>query len=262
MHDSEALPALQAAFATEAEPLTRGFILVSIGRQGGEKARDLLMHIAKDGDTGMRSWAALALGILARPTGDPEIARAIRDAAGHEKNHDTTAAYWIAAGLARDDLALPNVRDGLSKAADPRQRMYAATALALLGGDAAEEALRTRLEADDSSLVRASIAAALGYLGRREDAPALANAIQKLREPGLQGLTATALSFHGSIEAFLALSEFSRSTSGSSVRRAAAIEGLGMMLGDKEPLLFAEVSRQANYTVFPEWVKGLFQVTL
>jgi hypothetical protein len=58
------------------------------------------------------------------------------------------------------------------------------------------------------------------------------------------------------------LCEISRISSGSNVRRAAAIEGLGMMLGDSPPLLFAEVSRQANYTVFPEWVKGLFQVTL
>jgi HEAT repeat protein len=260
--DSESMPALQAAFTTEPEPLTRGFILVSIGRQGGAKAHDLLLKVAKDGEPTMRPWAALALGILARPGGDPDAARVIRDAGAHDKAHDNAAAYWIAGGLAHDDLALPYIRDGLLHAADPRQRMYASTALALLGGDAAEEALRSRLDTDDSALVRTSIAAALGYLGRREDAAALASTIQKLREPGLQGLTATALSFHGSIEAFLALSEYSRSTSGPSVRRAAAIEGLGMMLGDHEPLLFAEVSRQANYTVFPEWVKGLFQVTL
>lgn len=262
VRDSEALPALQVAFGTEPEPLTRGFILVSIGRQGGSKARDLLLKVAKEGEPTMRPWAALALGILARPAGDPDAAKAIRDAASRDKSHDNSAAYWIAGGLAHDDLSLPTVRDGLVHAADPRQRMYASTALALLGGDDAEQALRARLDADDSPLVRASIAAALGYLGRREDATALASTIQKLREPGLQGLTATALSFHGSIEAFLALSEYSRSTSGPTVRRAAAIEGLGMMLGDHEPLLFAEVSRQANYTVFPEWVKGLFQVTL
>jgi len=210
----------------------------------------------------MRPWAALALGILGRSSPQAEVAQAIREAGAREKSREATAAYWIAGGLAHDDLSRVAIGEGLVHASDPRQRMYAATALALLGGEASEQALRSRLDADDSSLVRASIASALGYLGRREDAPALAAAIQKLREPGLQGLTATALSFHGSIEAFLALNDLTKSSTGAPVRRAAAIEGLGMMLGDTEPLLFAEVSRQANYTVFPEWVKGLFQVTL
>ncbi|HEV8112246.1 MAG TPA: HEAT repeat domain-containing protein [Planctomycetota bacterium] len=260
--DSEALAALEAAFALESEALTRGFILISIGRQGGEKARDFLVHVAKDEESGMRKWSALALGILARSGKDAEAARAIRETALREKSRESVAAYWIAAGLARDEGSRSAIADGLLHGADPRQRMYAATSLALLGGEASEATLRSRIEADDSALVRASIASALGYLGRREDAPALANAIQRLREPGLQGFTATALSFHGSVEAFLTLSEMCRSTTGPTVRRAAAIEGLGMMLGDSQPLLFAEVSKQANYTVFPEWMKGLFQVTL
>lgn len=262
VRDPEALPSLFAAFELEPEPLTRGFILISIGRQGGEKASDRLMRALKDGDTGMRKWGALALGILARSEGDPAIAKAIREASTREKSREATAAYWIAAGLARDELSRPAIRDGLAHASDPRQRMYAATALALLGGEASITALRARLDPEDSPVVQASIAAALGYLGRREDAPALMSALQRLREPGLQGLAATALSFHGSVEAFMALSELARGDSGPSVRRAAAIEGLGMMLGDSPPLLFAEVSRQANYTVFNEWVKGLFQVTL
>jgi len=210
----------------------------------------------------MRKWSALALGILARSGKDTEAARAIREIALREKSREAVAAYWIAAGLARDEGSRSAIADGLLHGADPRQRMYAATSLALLGGEASEATLRSRIEADDSALVRASIASALGYLGRREDAPALANAIQRLREPGLQGFTATALSFHGSVEAFLTLSEMCRSTTGPTVRRAAAIEGLGMMLGDSQPLLFAQVSKQANYTVFPEWMKGLFQVTL
>jgi len=262
VRDQEVLPALQTAFVLEPEPLTRGFILVSIGRQGGQSARVNLLQVLKDGESGMRKWAALALGIAGRTEKDSEAARAIREAATREKSREALAAYWIASGLGRDELARPSIRDGLENASDPRQRMYASTALALLGGEASEQALAGRLDADDSTLVQASIAAALGYLGRRQDAPALASVIQRLREPGLQGLTATALSFHGSVEAFLALSEMGRTTTGSPVRRAAAIEGLGMMLGDSQPLLFAEVSRQANYTVFTEWMKGLFQVTL
>src|SRR5262249_37596236 len=147
-------------------------------------------------------------------------------------------------------------------AVDPASRMYAATSLALFEGDEAEKALRARIGVEDSALVRASIASALGYLGHPTDARALSAAMEALRDTDLPGLTATAPSFHGSIEAFRSLCEITNEKSGPGVRRAAAIEGLGMMLAPSEPLLLAEVSRAANYTVFPEWVKGLFQLTL
>lgn len=262
IRDASVLPALTSAYGTEADLLTRGFILVSIGRQGGEKARDYLLHVGKDGETTQRKWAALGLGILARYEGRHELGSAIRDLAARERAHESVPAYWIAEGLAKDDGSLDAIVAGLGKAADPTERMYAATSLALLGGDAAQKALRARIEAEDSALVRSSIGAALGYLGYQADAHVLTELMQKLRDPDLQGLTATALSFHGSVEAFQELVEISNQTSGSAVRRAAAVEGLGMMLAPTEPFLLADVSRSANYTVFSEWVKGLFQTTL
>lgn len=260
--DPSVSPALERAFAAEADPLARGFILISIGRQGGEKAREFLLRVGREGESVMRKWAALGLGVLARSEMRNDIGGAIRELAVREKSHESVPAYWIAEGLARDAASLEGITAGLTGAVDPTQRMYAATALALLAGEGAEKALRDRIDAEDSALVRAAIASALGYLGRPEDAHALAAAMQTLRDPDLQGLTATALSFHGSIEAFQVLCEITNQKSGAAVRRAAAIEGLGMMLAPSEPLLLAEVSRAANYTVFPEWVKGLFQLTL
>ncbi len=262
VRDPAALAALMSAYGTDADLLTRGFVLVSIGRQGGEKAREFLLRIGKEGETIQRKWAALGLGILARYEGRHELGAAIREIAARERAHESIPAYWIAEGLAKDDGSLDAIVVGLDTAADPTQRMYAATSLALLGGDAAEKALCARVDVDDSAIVRASIGAAIGYLGYQADARVLVDLMQKLRDPDLQGLTATALAFHGSVEAFQNLVEISSQTSGSAVRRAAAVDGLGMMLSPIEPFLLADVSRAANYTVFSEWVKGLFQTTL
>ncbi|MFN0007287.1 MAG: HEAT repeat domain-containing protein [Planctomycetota bacterium] len=257
-----ALPPLMTAFETESEVLTKGFLLVSIGRQGGEKACDHLMRVLQSHETGMRKWAALGLGIAARRAGDEKIPEAIRGALAREKNREAAPAYWIALGLARDEVARTAIREGLWRASDPRMRMYAATALAMIGGDPSARALRERLPEESSSLARVAIAQSLGYLGMPEDSGALADVLEKLREPGLQGLAATAISFHGGVEDFHALSRIAKSDEGSPVRRASAIEGLGMLLGGSPPLVLGEASRQSNYTVFTDWVKEMLQTTL
>lgn len=257
-----ALPSLRTAFELEPEPLTRGFILVSIGRQGGDEAREYLLRAIETCDSNMRHWCALALGLVARKDADPAIRAAIRSAAGREKSRDAIGAYWIAAGLARDEKARPMLRDALFHTGDARQRMYAATSLALIGGEASLAVLRERMLTEESSLCRVALAQSLGILGDPRDAKAMLEMLVKFKEPMLQGLAASAIAFHGSREALMGLSEIARMKSGSSVRRAAAIEGLGMMLGTSPPLRLADASRQANYTVFSDWVRDLFQVAL
>jgi hypothetical protein len=56
-----------------------------------------------EGESGQRRWAALALGILARDTNDPETGKMLRTAWDREKNADARAAYWLACGLLRDE---------------------------------------------------------------------------------------------------------------------------------------------------------------
>lgn len=261
-----ALPALMTAFELESEPLTRGFVLISIGKQGGEKAQGFLTKVLEKGETGMRHWAAIALGIDVRRLHDiVQIARltsAIRDAQAREKSQDGMGAYWIALGLARDPLAHPLIRNALNSAADARQRMYAASALALIGDERALETLRTRLEMESQALVRVAIADALGVLGHPVDVAPMLGTLMTLNEGELQGLAASAMAANGSAEALFALQELARTESGSNVRRAAAIEGLGMILAPTVPLAFADVSREANYTVFTDWIKSVFQTTL
>jgi HEAT repeat protein len=257
-----ALASLCAAYEQESESLTRGFILTAIGRHGGDRAREFLLHALSANPKSIHSWSALALGILGRKSADPVLSKALREAAEKESNPQNRSAYWLAAGLIGDQESLPMLVKALGEASDPRNRMYAATALALLGGDEAHRALRERLTLDTSPLVRASIAQSLGCLGRGEDVEALSETLESLNEPELQAMAATALGFHASYDALRALNTIVGRKEGASVRRAAAFEGIGMALGRCAPLALMDVARDSNYTVFNEWGSGLYRSTL
>lgn len=260
--DPLALPALQSACELEAEPLTRGFALVSIGRRGGDAAREyLLKTIAKD-DRGDRHWAALALGVLGRNDPSPSIRAAIRTALEHEKNRALIGAYWLALGLSRDLEGRATLRAALASGADPRQRLYAATGLALVGDPESASLVRESLGVEQNSTLKVAYGAALGQFGMVQDAERLASVLADLKEPALQGLAASALAFHGTREALGTLRAAANEDKRAPVRRAAAIEGLAMMLGETPPYTFSVVSRQANYMVFNDWMKGLLQVSL
>lgn len=257
-------PALMTGFETEAEPFARGFLLVSLGSQGGAEAREFLTGVLAEGKHVTRPWAALALGILAHQdagSGGP-VAEALRAQLVKEKNRDTRAAIWLAQGLAGDRESVPALAEALASGADPRHRMYAASALALVGDDAARGVLLERAAREDSQLVRAAIAQGLGVIGRREDVPALYRTMREVSDPALRGLAITALAFHGSESAFTALRELAESTSTPSAALANAIDALGVMTSAPAPLALAEVSSASNFTLFSDWVAGLFQATL
>ncbi len=260
--DASVLPALMTAHELEAEGLTRGFILIAIGRIGGAKAHGFLSKVLEQGENGQRRWAALALGVLARSTNDPETSKLLRAAWAGEKNAEARGAYWLACGLVRDESAIPGLAHELATAADARQRMYAATALSLVGGARCAAILRERLPKETNPMARVGITQALGILGENQDVTGMRAALDQLAEPGLQGLAATALAFHGTQESLAQLSDLSQSDAGPRVRRAASIEGLGLMLARSKPLVLADLSRQMNYTVMPDWAQGLFLTML
>ncbi len=260
--DASVLPALQTAYELEAEGLTKGFVLIAIGRIGGAKAHAFLSKTLEQGENGQKRWAALALGVLARGTSDPETSKLLRAAWDREKNAEARGAYWLACGLVRDEAAIPDLAKELATAADPRQRMYAATALSLVGGARCAAILRDRLPKETNAMARVGIAQALGILGENQDVMGMRAALDQLAEPGLQGLAATALAFHGTPESLAQLGELSVSETGPRVRRAASIEGLGLMLARAKPLVLANLSRQMNYTVMPDWAGSLFLTML
>jgi HEAT repeat protein len=251
--------ALMTAHDLEKEPLTRGFLAISLGRCGGAKVRAYLMDTLEHGDGPDRPWAALALGILAHERGDADAARAIRWGLRHESRTPDRGAYWLALGLTRDGESLPILQDALARSADPQSRMYAAQALALLGGEKARDVLRARWNDERSTLVSSQIALALGVLGSNGDESTIGTILATVAEPALQGQVASAMAFHGSYAALGRLAEL-LGTDG--LARASAIDGLGMMLAPVQPLELCASTRSSNYTQFAEWLEEAATTTL
>jgi hypothetical protein len=131
-----------------------------------------------------------------------------------------------------------------------------------VGGAHPAAILRERLAKETNSMARVGIAQGLGILGENQDVTGMRAALDGLAEPALQGIAATALAFHGTPEALGQLGDLSRADGGTRVRKAASIEGLGLMLSRSEPLTLSGISRRMNYTVMPDWAASMFQTTL
>jgi len=262
MCDPLALPALQTAYELENESLTRGFALISIGRRGGDDAKVFLQRTLKQGQAADRPWCALALGLLGQNDFDPAVRRSLREGLARERQRDALGAYWIALGLAQDWNGRDLLREALAGEADARQKMYAATGLALMGDPESALIVRQSLRSSHSATERVAYAFALGIHGDEQDGEALGSALDGLADGELQGMAAVSLACHGTRDALEKLTGLALDVRAPGLRRAAAIEGLSMMLGRSEPYSFAAVSRQSNYTVYSDWMHELLQVSL
>jgi HEAT repeat protein len=256
------VPALQTAYELESDPLTRGFLLLSLGRQGGESAREFVQKSFDEDRGAMKPWAALALGVMAHESRDPLIARSVVRAVAAERNAQSRGAYWLAAGLARDFEAVPALTKALSSSADAVERSYAALGLAMIGGDTAHGALTAQLASDKSSMTRSQIGIGLGVLGAPGDADRLGEVLRQVSEPDLQVQVTGAIAFHGSSEALHELGTLALDDGLGSATRAAVLDGLGMLVGTGDALTLLELARSANFALFDETQMSLLATTL
>lgn len=253
--------ALLTAHDLEAEPLARGFVLLSLGLRGGPLARDVLLETLAHGSLASEPWAALGLGLHARVSRDPSIVRALLAAAPVVRNEDSRPAVLLALGLAQEPRAAALARAALEHGASPRERGYAATTLALLGGAANRAWLRERFALERSGFVRASLAQGLAVLGDASDVPTLFAALRGLAERDLQAVTAAALGQLGSAAALSGLDELVVSGD-SALVRATALDALGVLLERGEPLVLPDASRGANFALYEDWAFELFLLAL
>ena len=252
---------LMTAFELEKEPLARGFLLTSIGRQGGEQARDFIAHQLEHGPRAVRPWAALALGILADEDEDDEARRILREAYGDEKNRASRGAYLLALGIARDDQAEELLVEALD-AGDASTRSYAAQALGRVGGPVSHEALRRALLTEVTPITRSAMAQALAQRGDDVDAGILLEELTRASDPIVRMQLAVAVGSHGSPAAVEGLLERLEQRRLTGEARAAAISGLAIALSGRERLTLADASADSNHTVFPGWFVEVLQQPL
>ncbi len=257
-----ALAALLTASELEAESLTRGFILVSIGRRGGETAGKFLLRELERGASTRRAWCALGLGLVARTWDAGAISAKLREAFAREKNRQAEGAYCVALGLARDAHAVPLLRALGREAGRAQTRAYAATALGLIDDEAAHDALAAQVRSERQPQARATAAFALASMGVATDVDMLRRVLVDAREPDVQALAAGALAFHGSTEALATLEQLAQAPRQDEVARAAALDALGVMLDEESPYRLGEAGRQTNSTQMPEWLSAALALSL
>jgi len=263
--DGGVLAPLMSAFELEKEPLTRGLLLIAMGRHGGVDARRFLEHQLTDGHRAQRPWCAMALGVLARESGQAgdldRVREVLRREVLRQKNQDWRGAYVIALGLARDLESQPFLLDELT-GANQESRTMAAIALGMLGTTEASEALRSALAEERSPFARAALAQGLALVREPSDIPSLVGSLHELRVPDEATQHAAAMSFHGSPELTPHLAKIVEDASSPAVTRAAAIQSIGILLDDVPSFRLAALARDTNYSVFPAWLDVPLQSTL
>ncbi len=246
-----ALPALMTAFELERELLARAFLLVAIGEHGGPAAGPFLSEQVEFGRRPLRAWAALGLGLWGRERDDAAARALVRQMAGKESNRDLAGAWLLAMGLLRDRDALPVLAQAMREESSTT-RSAALQALGLLGQAGANELVRAALAADDCTFVRGTAAEVLGAVAREaEDLRALELAARTDLNPAVRGSAAAAIGLVGSWEAHARL--LALCTADDPPLRAGALRGLGLLSRRHEPVA-PQLTRMANYTLFPDWL--------
>jgi HEAT repeat protein len=248
------LAELATHLSNESEEVLRGFLLLSIGAQGGADARALLMDTLRDGDSATRPWAALALARLARADADPTALAALRDATAAERSEPARLALMLASGIARNPEAVPELVARLRSSGSGRERALAAISIALVGEASGKAALRERMAAERSDDVLAFLAEALGAYGDAADVPALAGALAEADSSHHALRVARALGTHGTPEAQAALVATVRERDTSPVARSAAVEALGLSLDSHGGAVLIETAWYCNFDVLPPWL--------
>jgi len=249
-----ALPVLMTAFELERELATRQVLLLAIGSHGGLPGVAFVEEQLAHGKKPLRSFAALALGLLARQQPLPFVAARLRQAAESERNRDQVGAYLLALGLARDHASLPLMRQTLLHGAEASERAMAAEALALLPAPAELPLLHQALQGDSCPYVRAAAAGAIGNLGERAtDAGALAAAASRDPDNTVRAAAAFALGALGSEAARRELLHLVRSDDVAT--RAGAMSGLGRLLRARSTLVNVGLTAAANASLWPDWLR-------
>lgn len=129
----------------------RYFSVMALADIGGNDNRNLILQRLDSGRDQMKSWAALALGVLAFRSRagnstvavDSTIGHALRQVLRNEKNDEVLAAAAIALGLTRYTDAAPDLRQMLERY-KRRDEFggYLAVSLGLMGDMAAKEPIR------------------------------------------------------------------------------------------------------------------------
>lgn len=246
---------LVAAKGQGNDETVQDWALVALGRIAGDASTDaaarakclevLDRELAPDRPDLRRAYAALALGVALRA--EPrsirsksvdEIRARIRAALASAPDARQRAAFVLATGLAGDAASstkLEAIAADVGESADTRDLALVASALA--GGTGSVETIRSRLRADDRSVMAVAAAAAAGRTDFAPDLLAVLTSRDLRIHPHPYPSIARALGVTGdaaTVEALRAIA--ADSANHPSLVRAYAVLAIGRLCGDFGPL--------------------------
>jgi HEAT repeat protein len=244
----------------------KNFAIISLGRMGAAKgcADALRAEMIKtlrnelDGGKGLTPpFAALALGLIGRTYSDEgksfddEIRKPIRSKFAEGGEPKSRGAYAVASGLARDPLAVEEMKKVLKDpGADKRVRGYCAVGLGMIGAADAVDAIKSVLKDDNDRELRVQTAMAAGLLG---DASVIENVVTILKDKDASnyelGSAALALGQIGDERAIEALVDIAKDSQKRypDLTRALATVALGQIGDRRDVPTLARVATDINY---------------
>lgn len=189
-----------------------------------EEGAKILRALASHSEWAVRSNAIRIMGEVGDPSLLPDLAAALKDE--RVEVRESAGRLLVRMGTAEQ---LPALREAATDK-EGIVRGHAGAALARIGGEAEMEIVKRLLREDSESDVRASMAMAMGELGRPEFVPVL---IESLADPSeaVRSQAATALGAIGDPSARPAL-ESARNDPNEFVRMS--VEGALQRLGEKK----------------------------
>ncbi|MBL8860307.1 MAG: HEAT repeat domain-containing protein [Planctomycetes bacterium] len=249
-----------------ADQQARNFAVIALAQLGGrgsgentdaqrENLRAFLLDQAARGDSHLRPWAGMAVGVMERAVIDAGgttplgVRETLRSLFADARAPDAVGALAIGLGIARDTEAVPLLLAKLEKNSDPVTQGYLCVALGLLDSRAAVptiEALVKKSRFQPVLMQQAAIG--LGLLGDKELVPELVTLLTEAQSQASQAAVASALGFIGDARSIDPLVTMLQRKDGlSDGARGFAAVALGIV-SDKEMLPWnSKISANINY---------------
>jgi HEAT repeat protein len=244
----------------------KNFAIISLGRMGASNdcaealRADMIKTLRNELDKGKGltpPFAALALGLIGRKYADEgknpddEIRKPIREKFAEGGEPKSRGAYAVASGLAKDPLAVEEMKKVLKDAgADKRVRGYCAVGLGMIGAPDAVETIKGVLKDDNDRELRVQTAMAAGLLG---DASVIESVVAILKDKDASnyelGSAALALGQIGDERAIAALKDIAQDSQKRypDLTRALATVALGQIGDRRDVPTLARVATDINY---------------
>lgn len=249
--DEEILRALAIVLGNDPDAQVRGFAAVSLGEIGSPIIGDALLYAFRKGNSVVVPYAALALGLLARNSGEPVFAEKLvpflRRQFVEQGSTDLRGALAIALGIAGDRDSIRPLRIILSRSGDPDLRGHAAMALGLIGADEAASDMRTILKDRGNPDLQREIALALGLLGDRQAASILVEILKTASSEFTRGSAAVALGRLADYDTALALRDILADRTLPDTTRAFTAVALGLVMDQHDVPLLSRLGEHFNH---------------